>query len=187
MARRKSEGRFFDSDLITFANQFTDVNEPEFDSTIWTTELVDDLAEKVEKHGLELSKVKHPFFGNDITLRRGNTSFQYTEEEMEEFKRCKKDIIYFANTYVKVMQEHGIDNITLYPYQETMLKNYQNERYNIVVGSRQIGKCFFPTTRIECPSGKIPVYKIWFKHIKGQRSITDYIKYGLYWLYDKLD
>ena len=52
MARRKSEGRFFDSDLITFANQFTDVNEPEFDSTIWTTELVDDLAEKVEKHGL---------------------------------------------------------------------------------------------------------------------------------------
>jgi len=137
---KKGESRFFDDKLITFANQFSDINEPDFDSTIWTTELVEDLRDKVQNAGLSLSDVRHPFFMNDISIRRGNTSFQYTEEEINEFKKCKKDIIYFANTYVKVMQEHGIDHITLYPYQETMLLNYKKDRYNIVVGSRQIGK-----------------------------------------------
>ena len=137
---KKGESRFYDDKLITFANQFDDAAEPEFDSTIWTTELVDDLIDKVQNYGLDLSRTKHPFFMNDTTIRRGNTVFHYTEEEKKELKKCKKDIIYFANTYVKVMQEHGIDNIKLYPYQEDMLKNYQDNRYNIVVGSRQIGK-----------------------------------------------
>lgn len=137
---RKESSRFFNKDLITFANQFENIDEPEFDATIWNTELVEDLQEKVINAGLNLMDVRHPFFMNDISIRRGNTAFQYTEEEKEEFKKCKKDIIYFANTYVKVMQEHGIDNITLYSFQEDMLLNYQKERYNIVVGSRQIGK-----------------------------------------------
>ena len=134
-----SKGRWEDKDLIAF---YKDEHRDNIaiDATIWTTELVDDLVHKVEQFGLDLSSTKHPFFANDISIRRGNTSFQYTDAEMDEFKRCKKDIIYFANKYVKVMQEHGIDNITLYEYQEDMLRNYQAERYNIVVGSRQIGK-----------------------------------------------
>jgi len=134
-----SKGRWEDKDLIAFY-QDNHNDTIEIDATIWTTELVDDLIEKVEKFGLDLSRTKHPFFMNDISIRRGNTSFQYTDKEFTEFKKCKKDIIYFANTYVKVMQEHGIDDIKLYPYQEDMLLNYQRDRYNIVVGSRQIGK-----------------------------------------------
>ena len=134
-----SKGRWEHKDLIAFYEDDHNA-EIEIDATIWTSELVDDLVEKVEKFGLDLGRTKHPFFMNDISIRRGNTSFQYTKAEFDEVKKCKNDIIYFANKYVKVMQEHGIDSIKLYPYQEDMLLNYQKDRYNIVVGSRQIGK-----------------------------------------------
>ena len=187
MAIDKKENRFLDSDLITFANQFTDIDIPEFDSTIWTSELVYDLITKVEKSGLDLTRVKHPFFGNDIKIRRGNTSFQYSDYELEEFKKCKRDIIYFANSYVQVMQEHGINKIKLYSYQEEMLLMYQKEKYSIIIGSRQIGKCFFPSSKVEGINGKIPMYRLWFNSTKEQRKVVDYLKYGLYWLYDKLD
>lgn len=137
----KNKRRFVSNDFLpTFGEEFSGLNEPEFDSQVWTTELVDDLIEKVEEYGLDLSKVKHPFFEKNIDLRQGRTAFQMTEAEMDEFKKCKKDIIHFANTYVKLMQEHGIDNIELYPYQVEMLKMYQSGRYSLIVGSRQIGK-----------------------------------------------
>lgn len=137
----KNKRRFTDSDFIpTFGEEFLGLNEPEFDSQVWTTELVDDLIQKVEEYGLDLSKVKHPFFEKNIDLRQGRTAFQLTPEELYEFKKCKKDIIHFANKYVKLMQEHGIDNIQLYPYQVEMLKMYQSGRYSLIVGSRQIGK-----------------------------------------------
>jgi hypothetical protein len=139
MAKKKS--RFLSTDFIpTFGEEFSSLEEPEFDSQIWTTELVDDLVEKVEEYGLDLSKVKHPFFEKNIDLRQGRVAFQLSDMERSEFKKCRKDIVHFANTYIKLMQEHGIDNIELYPYQVEMLKMYQENRYSIVVGSRQIGK-----------------------------------------------
>lgn len=133
--------RFTSSDFIpTFGEEFSNLAEPQFDAKIWTTELVDDLVEKVEEHGLDLTKTKNPFFEQNIDIRQGRVAFQMTDEETDEFKRCRKDILHFANTYVKLMQEHGIDNIKLYPYQVDMLKMYQEGRYSLVVGSRQIGK-----------------------------------------------
>lgn len=184
----KNKRRFVSNDFLpTFGEEFSGLNEPEFDSQVWTTELVDDLIEKVEEYGLDLSKVKHPFFEKNIDLRQGRTAFQMTEAEMDEFKKCKKDIIHFANTYVKLMQEHGIDNIELYPYQVEMLKMYQSGRYSLIVGSRQIGKCHFPTTIVNTKQfGKLPIYKLWYKLIPN-KTIFDRIKFCLYWCLEKIE
>ncbi len=139
MAKEKIS--WLSNDFIpTFGEEFSGIAEPDFQKEIWTTELVDTLIDKVENYGLDLSKAKHPFFDKNIQLRQGRIAFEMTPEERKEFKRCKKDIIYFANKYVQLMTPNGIDHIKLYPYQETMLRNYQTGKNNIVVGSRQIGK-----------------------------------------------
>lgn len=181
-------GLFNNKDLVpTFGDEFSNENkDAEFESQVWNTELVDDLIEKVENHGLDLNKIKHPFFEKDINLRRARIAFQLSDFELSEFKKCRKDIVYFANTYVKLMQEHGIDNIKLYPYQVEMLKMYVNEKYSLVLGSRQIGKCINFNTHIDLLKEKVKVYKLYFRNLK-EKTIFDKIKYSLYWCYSKLE
>tara|TARA_R110000796_G_scaffold192641_1_gene309293 strand:- start:6899 stop:8794 length:1896 start_codon:yes stop_codon:yes gene_type:complete len=139
MAKQKVQ--FMQNDFVpTFGDEFSSIETPDFKSEIWNTELVNDLLDKVENYGLDLSKSQHPFFDKNIQLRQGRVAFQMTKMELSEFKKCRKDIIHFANTYVQLMTPNGIGHINLYPYQEEMLLNYQKGKNNIVVGSRQIGK-----------------------------------------------
>ena len=81
-----------------------------------------------------------PFYEGNFNLRRGNIVFDYTKEEIKEIKKCATDIVYFANNYCTVMTDHGLQTITLRDYQEKMLKQFQKERFNICVASRQVGK-----------------------------------------------
>jgi len=181
--------RFLQKEFIpSFGEEFSSIEEPEFDSEIWTTELVDKLIDKFDNYGLDLNKAKNPFFDKNPQLRKGRVAFQMTPEELVEFKKCKKDILHFANKYVQLMTPKGIGHIELYPYQEQMLLNYQTKKNNVLVGSRQIGKCSLSSTYVNVKGiGTIPIYKLWFRYIKGQRTFLDYLKYGLYWSYSKLD
>jgi hypothetical protein len=80
--------------------------------------------------------------GNKIGIRKPNLVFEYTKEEIEELKKCAKDVVYFANTYGYCLQgSAGYQRIKLRPYQEKMLRSYQDNRMTIVCSSRQIGKC----------------------------------------------
>ena len=81
-----------------------------------------------------------PFYEGNPNLRKGNIVFNYTDEEIREIKRCAKDIVYFANTYCTVMTDHGLQTINLRPYQEEMLRQFQAERFNVCLASRQVGK-----------------------------------------------
>lgn len=106
-------------------------------AVIWSTKSIE-LAYKALKDGYSLRK--SPFFRGNISLRKANLNFQYTQEELEEIIKCKNDIIYFANTYCYLKTESGKRHIVLRPYQEKLLRNYQNNRFNITLASRQIGK-----------------------------------------------
>ena len=81
-----------------------------------------------------------PFYEGNFLLRKGHIVFDYTKEEIKEIKRCATDIVYFANNYCTVMTDEGLQTITLRDYQEEMLKQFQRERFNICVASRQVGK-----------------------------------------------
>ena len=81
-----------------------------------------------------------PFYEGNFLLRKGHIVFDYTREEIKEIKRCATDIVYFANNYCTVMTDEGLQTITLRDYQEDMLKQFQRERFNICVASRQVGK-----------------------------------------------
>lgn len=109
-------------------------------SNYWTTERVNKIIWNADENGVDFKDVDNPFHENDPDLRRGGILYEYTELEVEEFKKCAFDVTYFANTYCNVMTDEGIRKITLRDYQEQILTQYQEHRFNIFLSPRQSGK-----------------------------------------------
>lgn len=105
---------------------------------VWSTKQINDLLLALDQ-GYR-PKVKMPFYEGKYFLRRGNIVFEYTDAEITELARCATDIVYFAEKYAVVMTDDGINNIKLREYQKRMLRNFQYERFNIVLAARQMGK-----------------------------------------------
>jgi hypothetical protein len=111
--------------------------EEQDDRIVWTTDKVEKLLSAMEE-GYNTSD--HPFYEGNPDYKKGNIVFEYTDWEYEEIKRCAKDIIHFANNYCTVMTDEGYMKIELRPYQEMVLRSYQDNRWNIFLAPRQIGK-----------------------------------------------
>ena len=105
---------------------------------VWSSKQVSDLILALDQ-GYR-PKIKLPFYEGRQYLRKGNIVFEYTDEEISELARCATDIVYFAEKYAVVMTDEGIQQVKLRDYQKTMLRNFQHERFNIVLASRQMGK-----------------------------------------------
>jgi hypothetical protein len=105
---------------------------------VWSTRQINDLLLALDQ-GYR-PKVKMPFYEGKQFLRKGNIVFEYTDEEIAELARCATDIVYFAEKYAVVMTDDGIKRVKLREYQKRMLRNFQSERFNIVLASRQMGK-----------------------------------------------
>ncbi len=107
------------------------------ESFAWTSKKVEQLMLAIDEGYKPKST---PFYEGNPNLRKGNIVFNYSDEEIREIKKCAKDIVYFANTYCTVMTDEGLQTINLRPYQEEMLRQFQAERFNICLASRQVGK-----------------------------------------------
>jgi hypothetical protein len=74
-------------------------------------------------------------------LKKHGVEHEYTEEEIKEYIKCSKDIVHFAQNYIKVVHpDRGLINIDLYPFQTDMLKHFADNRNSICLASRQVGK-----------------------------------------------
>ena len=80
------------------------------------------------------------FYEGNPEMKSPNIVFEYTKEELEDLTRCANDVVYFANKFCYSMTDEGVQQITLRPYQEDMLNNFQDNRFVIMLASRQIGK-----------------------------------------------
>jgi|TARA_B110000914_G_scaffold60908_1_gene52907 hypothetical protein len=108
------------------------------DRIVWSTSQIDDLLVALDQ-GYR-PKIKLPFYEGRQFLKKGNIVFEYTDEEISELARCARDIVYFAEKYAVVMTDEGIQQVKLRDYQKEMLRNFQNDRFNIVLAARQMGK-----------------------------------------------
>ena len=84
---------------------------------IWSTESLD-LAIKGLEQGRKL--IANPFYENNTKLLKGDLVFERTAEETLEWRRCKKDILYFAKK-CKLMTPEGIKYVKLRGYQKKYL------------------------------------------------------------------
>lgn len=163
----------------------------EDDRMVWSTKLIEDLLE-AEELGVKV-KVKKPFYEGNVNLKKGDIVFEYTDEELEEIVKCSKDIVYFANNYCKLMTDDGIQAIKLRPYQVDLLRTLQENRFNIVLASRQIGKCVV-CAEIQIKDENDKIYKtsidmLYYETKKQHKklNIFEKIKYNIYKLIYRLN
>ena len=80
------------------------------------------------------------YLGNP-NLKKANTPIEFTQEQIEEYIKCKNDPVYFARNYVKIVTlDHGLQPFKTYDFQEELINNFHNHRFNICKMPRQTGK-----------------------------------------------
>lgn len=74
-------------------------------------------------------------------LKRANIKTQWTQEMINEWKRCRDDVVYFAQTYCAITHiDYGVIKVQLRDYQKDMLKIMAGSRMSVSKLSRQLGK-----------------------------------------------
>ena len=80
------------------------------------------------------------YLGNPL-LKRANTPIQFSQDQIVEFVKCKNDPVYFAKSYVQIVTlDYGLQPFKPYDFQEKLIKNFHNNRFNICKMPRQTGK-----------------------------------------------
>jgi hypothetical protein len=80
------------------------------------------------------------YLGNPL-LKKANTAIEFTEDQIIEYLKCKQDPIYFANNYIKIVSlDEGLTQFHPYHFQEKLIHNFHNNRFNICKMPRQTGK-----------------------------------------------
>jgi len=80
------------------------------------------------------------YLGN-INLKRKGVTIEWTEEMVQEFVKCARDPIYFAEKYIQIVHvDHGLIPIICYDYQKEIIRKTTDNRRTCVVTSRQAGK-----------------------------------------------
>jgi hypothetical protein len=107
---------------------------------VFTTKLVEESTDKIND-GIVVKRYQNPWLKSEVGLRRAGVSFRMTPDEQQEYVRCALDVHYFVEKYCKVKREDGsVGSIKLRDYQKEILDNFVNNRFNILMASRQVGK-----------------------------------------------
>ena len=115
-----------------------ETSDTEITKLVWSTKKINDLVLAMDQ-GYR-PKISLPFYEGKQFLRKGNIVFEYTDEEIAELAKCANDIVYFAEKYAVVMTDEGVMQVDLRDYQKKLLKDFQDNRFNVVLASRQMGK-----------------------------------------------
>jgi len=89
----------------------------------------------------------HDSLGNEIhfegnpNLKKPKTPLNFTKEHIIEYQKCANDLFYFAENYYKILSlKEGMITPKLRDYQIDMLNSYIENRFTIVLATRQAGK-----------------------------------------------
>ena len=100
------------------------------------------------------------YMGND-NLPNRNWQGEYTPEKIKELKKAKRNILHFAENYFYIVNlDTGKDKIKLYPAQKKALRAMRDNRFYILLASRQIGKSTLMT-----------IYLLWQACFKNDQRI----------------
>ncbi len=80
------------------------------------------------------------YLGNP-NLKKANTPIEFSQAQIVEFLKCKDDPVYFAKQYVKIVSlDEGLTQFQPYDFQEKLINNFHDNRFNICKMPRQTGK-----------------------------------------------
>ena len=73
---------------------------------IWTSKLVEEKIDLLNM-GEILKNVENPFHEKVVGLRKSGLSFRMSQNEIDEYIKCKTDLHYFAENYCWIKGEKG--------------------------------------------------------------------------------
>ena len=80
------------------------------------------------------------YLGNP-NLKKANVAQEFTQDQILEFMACRHDPVYFAKQHVKIVTlDHGLMPFEPYDFQEGLITNFHQNRFNICKMPRQTGK-----------------------------------------------
>ena len=80
------------------------------------------------------------YLGNP-NLKKAGTPIQFTQDQINEWIKCKNDPIYFAMNYIQIISlDEGLVPFKMYDFQKEILRDFHNNRFNIAKLPRQTGK-----------------------------------------------
>lgn len=132
------------------------------------------------------------FYLGNKNLPVPETQFEWTPEMVEDLERARKSILHFSRFFYIVNLDEGKQPIKLYPYQKRILKALVENRFNVVLASRQIGKttiltifalwmiCFNDDYRVLLIANKEGTAKNIFKRIRlAYEMLPNFLKPGV--------
>jgi len=80
-------------------------------------------------------------YQNNPNLPRADYKHNFTQHEIDEFIKCADDPVYFATTYMRIVNvDKGLMNFDMWDFQKDMLNTFHRERFSICKLPRQVGK-----------------------------------------------
>jgi len=80
------------------------------------------------------------YLGNP-NLKKANTPINFTKKQVQEFIKCKDDPVYFTKNHIKIVSlDEGLVPFKMWDFQEQLIHNFHNHRFNIAKLPRQTGK-----------------------------------------------
>ena len=80
-------------------------------------------------------------YNGNINLKKKGIGIEWTADKLQEYVKCAKDPIYFAETYINIVHvDKGLIPIRLYEYQKEIIEKITSNRRVVVNTSRQAGK-----------------------------------------------
>ena len=82
---------------------------------------------------------KKESYRDNPLLKRVGINVSFTEEQVEEYIKCRKDPLYFSK-YIKIITlDEGVTEFKMYDFQKDCVEDFKDHRFNIVLKSRQQG------------------------------------------------
>jgi len=80
-------------------------------------------------------------YKNNPKLKRVGQEIPFTRDHVEEYLRCRDDVVYFLNNYFYIITiDQGKQIIDLWDYQKDIINLVHDNRNTIVLSARQISK-----------------------------------------------
>jgi hypothetical protein len=100
------------------------------------------------------------YLGNENLPVKGS-QFEYTPDQIKELSKCSKNILHFAENYFYILNiDDGKKKIKLYKAQKRVLRKMMDNRFFILLASRQIGKSTLMT-----------IYILWMANFHSDQRI----------------
>jgi hypothetical protein len=101
------------------------------------------------------------YYLNNPNLPTSTAEYEYTPQMVRDLKKCAQNLLYFAENYFYIIDpDKGRVVIQLYKYQKDALRMLRDNRYNILLTSRQLGK-----TTLLC------IYALWVACFNQDQNI----------------